>query len=139
MSREEISASSARPSETEFGKATIDDIVIQLAGRIDALIAEEAAILQRADENAIESILARKEHLALEAGRLTLLGKNYSPDPQVSARLQQTLGRLGQHAELIRQHIEALKHLCGMISELYCEVSSDGTYDNLAYLRQARR
>ena len=139
MSRHETSASSPKRLEAELSKETIDHIVVQFSERIDALIEEEAAILQRADAQAIETVLERKQHLALEAGRMTSICKGRLPDPQARARLEQTLGRLGQHTELIGRHIEALKHLCATISELYCEASSDGTYDNVAHLRQARR
>jgi hypothetical protein len=125
--------------EAELSQETMDQIVLQLAGRIDVLIEEEAAILYRGDDLAIDTVLERKEHLALEIGRLTSIGKGCSPDPIARGRLEQTLGRLGHHSELIRRHIEALKHLCATISDLHCEVSSDGTYDNVAHLRQPRR
>lgn len=118
---------------------SIDRILLDLCGRIDALLIEEDRLLGSADPEALNRLIDRKEHLALEVSRLVRIAEGYVPAPAARSGLSRTLDSLARHTVQVRRHVEAVRSITAMISDLYCEVTSDGTYEGATHFKAVHR
>jgi hypothetical protein len=133
---ERIRTTTASPAPNS---ASIDRLLMQLLARIDSLLDEEADLLASANLGGLEQLIDRKDHLALEASRVVQMAQGYMPVPEVTASLGNTLKKLSSQAEQVRRHVDAVKTIAAMISDLHSEASGDGTYDNLAHRKAGNR
>ena len=101
-----------------------------LIQRIDAVLDEEARLLAANDPEEFDSIISRKDHLALEAARLTAGQARQVIDPIVREKLRAVKAKLLENASLLQMHIEAVGEISALVAGVVNQATSDGTYTN---------
>jgi hypothetical protein len=127
-----------RAAALPAGAAATNQALLQLVIRLESVLEEERKMLAGSLPNDHDRLIARKEHLALEATRLAQHAGGFLPDGPIRMRLGQAADQLAENARLLRRHIEAVDEIAALIAEICSSVTSDGTYTNKA-ARQVRQ
>jgi hypothetical protein len=115
-------------SQSGMSSANVDSMLVQIAGRIDGLLSEEASALSSHAADIIDQLITRKNHLALEVSRLERHIGSHVPSPEVKLKLADTLKNLSRNAAQIQRHIEAVDEVVEMLVDIHRKHASDGTY-----------
>lgn len=117
--------------------AVLENALLQIAGRIEAVLVEEAMLLAAPPGEDYERLIARKNHLALEVMRISQHGAGSRVSDEVKRRLAEIGTRLAGNAALVRRHMNAVGEIAALVAEMCNRASSDGTYSSQA-ARQGR-
>lgn len=106
--------------------------LLQISRRILAVLDEEQQLLSHRNVDDYERIVARKDHLLLEAVRLSQQAGGIGPDDETRRNLAAVSKALSANAMLIRRHIDAVSGLATLVAQLCRQAESDGTYSGEA-------
>jgi len=109
----------------------------QLLQRIDGMLDEEADLMPALQPEEFDRVIARKNHLALEAARFAS-GSSFMPDAAMRQRLQQAKARLDENAKVLQRNIDAVGDILALMSDVVNRTQSDGTYTSDS-IRQGMR
>ena len=114
------------------GDVALDQALLHLADRIEALWEEERRLLQHAAAEDFDRLIERKEHLAVEVARLMQHALGFDPQPSTRLRLRAMRERLTDNKELLQRHIDAVGEIAALIAGVLNSAMSDGTYSRHA-------
>lgn len=111
-------------SEKLTGKQALLAALDSIISRIVATIDEERSVLASAGAAEFQSLIVKKDYLALELMRL-------SRQPmclEMRARCESLRSALERHGEFLRLHVEAVSEINGFVVAAMQHAAGDGTY-----------
>ena len=120
------------PSSVPPENGPLADAVLHVIERINQVLREEQTLVTRLDFTGIETLIARKSHLALELSRLLEHAQGLLHSEAVRTSVEQLRGDLAENAKLLRRHMDAVCEISSLIAEAIQCSSADGTYSRQA-------
>ena len=115
---------------SDASDGTIVAAILQLLSRVEAVVNEENSVLSSGNTAEIDAIVSRKSHLAVEAIRLMKRYESIQSSDALSERKGSLSRALDANARLLRRHIEAVREVSGIITDVIAASSDDGTYSD---------
>lgn len=122
------SADQTNKERTGVDDPTVVAAILQLLSRIEAVVTDENGLLSSGKTADIDSIVARKSHLAVEVMRLMKRFDAIHDREPVRERMSSLSRALDMNARLLRRHIDAVREISGIITDVIAASSDDGTY-----------
>lgn len=117
------------------GSAAVNQALLQLAGRIESVLEDERRLLAGSSSDALDHVIARKNHIALEVMRVAQHAAGFVPDAALRNRFKETVAMLTENEGLLRRHIAAVDEISSVVAAVISDSTSDGTYSSDAARR----
>jgi flagellar biosynthesis/type III secretory pathway chaperone len=110
--------------------APMVDAILQVVERIENVLTEEQTLVSQSEFADIETLIARKSHLALELSRLMEHAQHAMSNEAVCRSIEKLKANLSENAQLLRRHMDAVCEISSLVAEAIQSASADGTYSN---------
>lgn len=119
-----------RPTNTAPDNGPLADAMLQVVQRISQVLLEEKGLISELEFSSIDTLVARKSHLALELSRLMEHAQDTMQSCAVAHAIELLKAELTENAKLLRRHMDAMGEISALVAGAIDSASADGTYSS---------